>query len=128
MPTYMTQFSYTASASAALVKNPEDRGAAVAALMEKLGGRMLNTYYTFGEYDGVVIFEAPEDITAMARYPHRDRGRPSKGNQDKKAFFDGRGDASNAKSRRDDICSAERIRFHIVWGVISWKSLSGRGS
>ncbi len=66
MPTYMTQFSYTAAAWAALAKNPEDRGAAVAALMEKLGGRMLNTYYAFGEYDGVVIFEAPEDITAMA--------------------------------------------------------------
>jgi len=66
MPTYMTQFSYTAAAWAALAKNPEDRGAAVAALMEKLGGRMLNIYYAFGEYDGVVIFETPEDIAAMA--------------------------------------------------------------
>ena len=66
MALYMTQFSYTAAAWAALAKNPEDRGAAVAALMEKLGGRMLNIYYTFGEYDGVVIFETPEDTTAMA--------------------------------------------------------------
>ena len=66
MPTYMTQFSYTAAAWAALAKNPEDLGAALAALIEKLGGRMLNIYYTFGEYDGVAIFETPEDITAMA--------------------------------------------------------------
>jgi uncharacterized protein with GYD domain len=66
MPAYMTQFSYTAEAWAALAKNPEDRGAPFAALMEKLGGRMLNIYYTPGEYDGFVIFEAPDDITSMA--------------------------------------------------------------
>ena len=66
MPTYMVQFSYTADARAALSKNPEDRGSPVAALMEKLGGRMIDIYYTFGEYDGVVIFEVPEDISAMA--------------------------------------------------------------
>jgi uncharacterized protein with GYD domain len=66
MATYMTQFSYTAEAWAALAKNPEDRGDAVAALMEKLGGRMLNVYYCFGEYDGVIIYEAPDDVSATA--------------------------------------------------------------
>ena len=66
MASYMTQFSYTAEAWASLAKNPEDRGAAVAALMEKIGGRMLNIYYCFGEYDGVVIYEAPDDVSATA--------------------------------------------------------------
>ena len=66
MPTYMVQFSYTTEAWAALAKNPEDRGAPVAALMEKLGGRLLDIYYTFGEQDGVVICELPGDITALA--------------------------------------------------------------
>lgn len=66
MPTYMVQFSYTTETWAALTKNPEDRSAPVAALMEKLGGRMLNMYYTPGEYDGFAIFEAPDDITSMA--------------------------------------------------------------
>jgi uncharacterized protein with GYD domain len=62
----MTQFSYTPEAWAALVKNPEDRGAAVKALMEKMGGRMLSIYYSFGEYDGLVIFEAPDANAVMA--------------------------------------------------------------
>ncbi|MBI1880998.1 MAG: GYD domain-containing protein [Chloroflexi bacterium] len=64
MPTFMTQFSYTAQAWAAMAKNPEDRGAAINALLEKLGGRLLNIYYTMGDYDGFIIFEAPDGATA----------------------------------------------------------------
>lgn len=66
MPTYMTQFTYTAEAWAALAKKPEDRGQAVRGLIEKLGGRYLNLYYHFGEYDGMVLYEAPDDTTANA--------------------------------------------------------------
>ena len=66
MATYMTQFSYTAEAWAALAKSPEDRGAAVAALLEKLGGRLIDIYYTMGDYDGFIIFEAPDGNTAAA--------------------------------------------------------------
>jgi uncharacterized protein with GYD domain len=62
----MVQFAYTPESWAALVKNPEDRSAPVKALAEKLGGRMLNMYYCFGEYDGFVILEAPDETTAMA--------------------------------------------------------------
>ena len=66
MSLYMIQFAYTPEAWAALVKNPEDRSAPVKALAEKLGGRMLDLYYCFGEYDGIVIMEAPDETTAMA--------------------------------------------------------------
>ncbi len=65
MGTYMTQFSYTGEAVAALAKNPEDRRAPVAALMESLGGRLIAMYYSFGDYDGLVIFETPDDTTAV---------------------------------------------------------------
>ena len=65
MSLYMVQFAYTPEAWAALVKNPEDRGAPVKALMEHLGGRMLDIYYCFGEYDGIAIVEAPDEISAM---------------------------------------------------------------
>ena len=34
--------------------------------MEKLGGRMIDLYYCFGDYDGVFIYEAPDDATAAA--------------------------------------------------------------
>jgi len=65
MSLYMTQFSYTPQAWAAMVKNPEDRSIAVKALVEKSGGKFIALYYTFGEYDGFVISEAPDNDTAM---------------------------------------------------------------
>lgn len=66
MAIYMTQFSYAPAAWAALAKNPEDRGKAFASLAEELGGKMHNIYYCFGEYDGLVIADFPDDTTAMA--------------------------------------------------------------
>lgn len=66
MPLYMTQFSYTPEAWAALVENPEDRGAVLSRLVESFGGRLVSFYYCRGEYDGVAIMEAPDDITGNA--------------------------------------------------------------
>ena len=66
MSLYMVQFAYTREAWAALVKNPEDRSAPVKALMENLGGRLIGMYYCFGEYDGIVICELPDNATGMA--------------------------------------------------------------
>ncbi|MEW6636523.1 MAG: GYD domain-containing protein [Actinomycetota bacterium] len=66
MGLYMTQFSYTAEAWKALVKEPEDRAAVFAEHAGKLGGRMHALYYCMGEYDGVVIYEAPDEETAAA--------------------------------------------------------------
>jgi uncharacterized protein with GYD domain len=66
MSLYMTQFAYTADAWKALVKKPEDRAAVFAAQAEKMGGRMISLYYCMGEYDGLVIFEAPDEGTAAA--------------------------------------------------------------
>ena len=66
MGLYMTQFSYTAEAWKALVKKPEDRAVVFAEQAEKLGGRMVSLYYCMGDFDGVVIYEAPDDTTAAA--------------------------------------------------------------
>ncbi|MHB8644821.1 MAG: GYD domain-containing protein [Thermomicrobiales bacterium] len=66
MGLYMLQFSYTVEAWNALAKNPQDRSGLVAELAAKMGGRMISIYYCFGEYDGVVIYEAPDDIAASA--------------------------------------------------------------
>jgi len=66
MTLYMTQFAYTAEAWAALAKNPQDRGAAFRQLVEKMGGKMVGIYYCFGEYDGLVLYEAPDETTALA--------------------------------------------------------------
>lgn len=66
MATFMTQFSYTAEAWAALARKPEDREVAISRLLEKMGGRLLTIYYSLGEYDGFIIFEAPDAMTAAA--------------------------------------------------------------
>ena len=66
MPLYMTQFAYTSEAWAALTQNPEDRSEAFGGLAETMGGRLVSFYNSFGEYDGLVIYEAPDESTAAA--------------------------------------------------------------
>jgi len=66
MPQYMTQFAYTAQAWAALAQKPVDRSEGLRALAEKVGRRLVSLHYTMGEYDGVVVVEAPDDTTVMA--------------------------------------------------------------
>ncbi len=66
MALYMVQFTYTAEAWATLAKNPQDRSAPLRELAQKLGGRLVGLYYCFGEYDGVVLSEIPDDRAALA--------------------------------------------------------------
>jgi uncharacterized protein with GYD domain len=66
MPLYMTQVGYTPEAWAALTQNPENRSQAFDGLAQSMGGRMLSFYNSFGEYDVVVIYEAPDESTAAA--------------------------------------------------------------
>ena len=48
-----------------MVAKPEDRADAASRLFSKAGGRLLNYYVTFGEYDFLLIAEAPSE-TQMA--------------------------------------------------------------
>ena len=66
MPLYMTQVSYTSEAWAALTQNPVDRSEAFSSLAQTLGSRLLSFYNSFGKYDVVVIYEAPDQSTAAA--------------------------------------------------------------
>jgi len=66
MPTFMVQASYTNTAWGKLVQRPENRMEALQPIMERLEGKILSWYYTFGDYDVVVMFEVPNNITAAA--------------------------------------------------------------
>lgn len=66
MATYMVQASFTSDAWAKLCKHPEDRRAVIAKHMEVFGGKLLSFYYCIGEYDVVLISEAPDDTAFMA--------------------------------------------------------------
>ena len=64
MPLYMIQFSYTPEAKAALGRVPEDRSVVFGRLVEDMGGRLDAFYNSLGDYDGVAIFEAPDEQAA----------------------------------------------------------------
>lgn len=64
MSVYLMRFSYTPETWSRLMQKPEDRRAAARAYIEKVGGTLQGFWYGFGEYDGYVIFEAPDNASA----------------------------------------------------------------
>src|SRR5260370_9308852 len=66
MPYFIPQVSYTAEASARLIANPQDRFGAVRGPIEKLGGKVQNSYFAFGQYDAILITEMPDNVSAAA--------------------------------------------------------------
>jgi uncharacterized protein with GYD domain len=66
MPIFVTQGRYSESAIKAMLVRPEDRAAAVAKLIEKAGGHLIDYYVLFGEYDWMVIYEVPSGKEAAA--------------------------------------------------------------
>jgi uncharacterized protein with GYD domain len=66
MPLYMYQAAYTAESLAAQIKEPRDRLEVVKPAFDAVGGKILAAGYPFGEYDVVVIYEAPDDTAAAS--------------------------------------------------------------
>ena len=66
MPKFLIQVTYSDDALADLVRNPEDRGAVITELFERLGGKVEAFYHSLGEYDLVIIAECPDNETMAA--------------------------------------------------------------
>jgi len=66
MPLYMIQSAFTADAWAILAKTPQNRAEAVRPAIEQIGGKLISYYFSFGEYDSVVIADLPDNPTAAA--------------------------------------------------------------
>ena len=66
MPIYMVQASYAAQATASMVKTPQDRAAAIKPMIERMGGKLQDLWFCFGEYDIVAIAEMPDNVSAAA--------------------------------------------------------------
>jgi uncharacterized protein with GYD domain len=66
MPHYLLQASYTSDAWAALAREPEDRIEAIRPVIQRLGGRVVAGYLSFGDHDIVAIVELPSSISAAA--------------------------------------------------------------
>ncbi len=65
MPGYITMFKFTQQ-GAAHIKDLPQRIADGKALAEKMGGRTIGVWLTFGEYDVVTVGEWPDDLTLGA--------------------------------------------------------------
>lgn len=71
MATFITTIKFTQQG----IKGIDDstkRAAALKAAARKLGAKVTNIFWTLGEYDGLLIFEAPDDETAMTVLLHLD--------------------------------------------------------
>lgn len=64
MPMYMYQAAYTSESIAAQIKEPKDRIEVVKPVFDAIGAKILAAGYPFGEYDVVVVFDAPDDTAA----------------------------------------------------------------
>ena len=66
MALYMYQASYTAKSMAAQLKEPEDPVEAIRSALEDVGAELVVAAFPFGEYDVLVVYEAPDDVTAAS--------------------------------------------------------------
>jgi uncharacterized protein with GYD domain len=64
MPGYISLFSFTPQGLQA-VKGTVQRAEAVRKQAEASGGRVIGIWWLMGKYDGVIIFESPDEDTAM---------------------------------------------------------------
>jgi uncharacterized protein with GYD domain len=65
MSLYIILWNYTDQGIKNVKESPK-RADAFKSKLENAGGRLIDTYYTFGKYDGVSIVEAPSDEKLMS--------------------------------------------------------------
>lgn len=66
MAYYLMLVSYSPETVKSLLKNPQNRMEKVRPVIEKLGGKIENFWFSFGEYDIVGICQMPDNISAVA--------------------------------------------------------------
>ena len=65
MATFISTLKFTEQGLKAIGETTK-RAATLKAAAKKMGVKVTNVYWTLGAYDGVLIFEAPDDETATA--------------------------------------------------------------
>lgn len=66
MPLFLSQVAYNETGWSALVSNPQNRVETIRPVVDKLGGKIVNAYFSFGDYDLVFIGEFPDNVSAAA--------------------------------------------------------------
>ena len=66
MAYYLLRAKYAQDSMNALVQRPEDRMLTTTRLLKEVGGRLHYYFFSFGEYDIVLLFELPDNVSAAA--------------------------------------------------------------
>jgi uncharacterized protein with GYD domain len=66
MPSFLHQVAYSHEGWQALLSHPQNRIEAVRPAIERLGGKIKEAWFAFGEYDVVLITELPDNVSAAA--------------------------------------------------------------
>jgi len=67
MSHFLVQFSYAPRSIKAMIDHPDvDHAAEASAMVASLGGKLLSYWHAFGEFDGVVLLEAPDNSVAAS--------------------------------------------------------------
>lgn len=66
MAFYLLRARYAQEAMDALVERPEDRMVTTTKLLKGIGGRLHYYFFCFGEFDIVLLFELPDNVSAAA--------------------------------------------------------------
>jgi uncharacterized protein with GYD domain len=66
MPKYVSFFTYSSETWGRMISAPGDRAAALRQVLDSVGGSLDAMYWMFGDYDGMVIFDAPDPASGAA--------------------------------------------------------------
>jgi uncharacterized protein with GYD domain len=66
MASYLVQAAYTQEALKALIAAPQDRTPVVAKAVKGMGGKLVGSWLSFGDYDITFIMEMPDNVSAAA--------------------------------------------------------------
>ena len=64
MPRYLHQFGYSTESVKGMVSTPQNRREAAERLFNAAGGKLIDMYFCFGQFDGVAISEFPSQVDA----------------------------------------------------------------
>jgi uncharacterized protein with GYD domain len=66
MTYYLSRAKISQHAMNALVMRPQDRLVTMTRVLKGVGGRLHNYFFTFGEYDIILLFELPDNVGAAS--------------------------------------------------------------
>jgi len=66
MAFYLIRAQYSSPAVETMVKHPQHREEALRKTCEALGGKLHHFFFSFGEYDAIVLAELPDNKAAAA--------------------------------------------------------------